>query len=156
MREVKKHLKLNSRMKFNFSKSDKQKIVEAIQKAEKRTSGEIRVHADTKCTEDPVQKAIYHFERLGMQNTKDRNGVLIYIATNDRKLAIIGDQNINEKVPDDFWENTKNNLISAFKKGEFVLGLTEAIKDVGEKLKGYFPFENDDRNELTNELSQGE
>jgi uncharacterized membrane protein len=143
-------------MHFKFSQNDKNRILEAIQEAEKQTSGEIRVHADSKCSGDPVQSAIAQFERLKMHETKDRNGVLIYIATRDRKLAIIGDQNINEKVSSDYWENTKNNLIAAFKKGEYVNGITDAVADVGEKLKAYFPYLSDDTNELANDLSIGE
>jgi len=143
-------------MTFKFSQSDKNRILEAIQEAEKQTSGEIRVHADTKCSGDPVQNAIAQFERLKMHETKDRNGVLIYIATEDRKLAIIGDQHINEKVSSDYWETTKNQLITAFKKGEYVTGITEAIADVGKKLKVHFPYLSDDKDELTNDLSTGE
>ena len=143
-------------MNFKFSQSDKNRILEAIQDAEKQTSGEIRVHADSKCSGDPIQTAISHFERLKMHETKDRNGVLIYIATRDRKLAIIGDQNINEKVSSDYWETTKNNLITAFKKGEYVNGITVAIADVGEKLKIHFPYLSDDKDELANDLSVGE
>jgi uncharacterized membrane protein len=143
-------------MTFKFSQSDKNRILEAIQEAEKQTSGEIRVHADTKCSGDPVQNAVAQFERLKMHETKDRNGVLIYIATEDRKLAIIGDQHINEKVSSDYWETTKNQLITAFKKGEYVTGITEAIADVGKKLKVHFPYLSDDKDELTNDLSTGE
>ncbi len=143
-------------MHFKFSQNDKNRILEAIQDAEKQTSGEIRVHADSKCSGDPIQTAISHFERLKMHETKDRNGVLIYIATRDRKLAIIGDQNINEKVSSDYWETTKNNLITAFKKGEYVNGITVAIADVGEKLKAHFPYLSDDTDELANDLSIGE
>ena len=143
-------------MNFKFSQSDKNRILEAIQEAEKQTSGEIRVHADTKCSGDPVQNAVAQFERLKMHETKDRNGVLIYIATEDRKLAIIGDQHINEKVSLDYWETTKNQLITAFKKGEYVTGITEAIADVGKKLKVHFPYLSDDKDELTNDLSTGE
>ena len=143
-------------MTFKFSQSDKNRILEAIQEAEKQTSGEIRVHADTKCSGDPVQNAVAQFERLKMHETKDRNGVLIYIATEDRKLAIIGDQHINEKVSSDYWETTKNQLITAFKKGDYVTGITEAIADVGKKLKVHFPYLSDDKDELTNDLSTGE
>ena len=143
-------------MHFKFSQNDKNRILEAIQDAEKQTSGEIRVHADSKCSGDPIQTAISHFERLKMHETKDRNGVLIYIATRDRKLAIIGDQNINEKVSSDYWETTKDNLITAFKKGEYVNGITVAIADVGEKLKAHFPYLSDDTDELANDLSIGE
>ena len=143
-------------MPFEYKESDKIAISKAIEEAEKQTSGEIRVHVDTKCSGDPVKEAISHFNRLEMFKTKDRNGILIYVAKEDRKLAIIGDKNINEKVPENYWENTKNQLIDSFKKEDYVNGLVQAIFDVGEKLKNYFPYNEDDRNELLNDLSQGE
>lgn len=131
-------------------------ISKAILKAESQTSGEVRVHVDKKCSGDPQKEAISHFNRLKMYKTKNRNGILIYIAYEDRKLAIIGDKNINEKVPDNYWENTKDKLIDSFKKEEYVDGLVQAISDIGEKLKLYFPYYKDDMNELVNDLSQGE
>ena len=143
-------------MPFEYKESDKIAISKAIEEAEKQTSGEIRVHVDNKCSADPVKEAISHFNRLEMFNTKDRNGILIYVAKEDRKLAIIGDKNINEKVPTDYWETTKNQLIESFKKEDYVNGLVQAIFDVGEKLKNYFPYNEDDRNELLNDISQGE
>jgi uncharacterized membrane protein len=143
-------------MLFEYKESDKIAISKAIEEAEKQTSGEIRVHVDNKCSADPVKEAISHFNRLEMFKTKDRNGILIYVAKEDRKLAIIGDKNINEKVPENYWENTKNQLIDSFKKEDYVNGLVQAIFDVGEKLKNYFPYNEDDRNELLNDLSQGE
>jgi uncharacterized membrane protein len=143
-------------MTFEYNESDKITISRAIEEAEKQTSGEIRVHVDKKCSGDPVKAAISHFNRLKMYKTKDRNGILIYVANEDRKLAIIGDKNINEKVPDNYWESTKNQLIDSFKKEEYVSGLVAAITDVGVKLKTYFPHEQDDKDELENVLSQGE
>jgi uncharacterized membrane protein len=143
-------------MPFEYNKSDKIAISKAIEEAEKQTSGEIRVHVDNKCSGDPVKEAISHFYRLEMFKTKDRNGILIYVAKEDRKLAIIGDKNINQKVPTDYWESTKNQLVESFKKEEYVIGLINAISDVGDKLKSYFPYNEDDKNELENVLSQGE
>ena len=143
-------------MTFEYNEAEKIAISKAIEEAENKTSGEIRVHVDKKCSGDPVKEAISHFNRLKMFNTKDRNGILIYVANEDRKLAIIGDKNINEKVPNNYWENTKNQLIESFKNEDYVNGLVQAITDVGEKLKNYFPYHEDDQNELTNELSQGE
>ena len=143
-------------MPFEYNESDKIAISKAIEEAEKQTSGEIRVHVDKKCSGDPVKEAISHFNRLEMFNTKDRNGILIYVANEDRKLAIIGDKNINEKDPVNYWESTKNQLVESFKKEQYVIGLIHAISDVGDKLKSYFPYNEDDKNELENVLSQGE
>ena len=107
-------------------------IVSAIQKAEMQTSGEIRVHIDQKCASDPVKRAVQVFEKLGMHKTDLRNGVLIYVAFSDRKLAIIGDQGIDSVVPVDFWLSTKDKMIHHFKENRFADGIIEAITEAGE------------------------
>ena len=91
-----------------------------------------------------------------MTNTKDRNGVLIYLAIKDKKMAIIGDTGIDQKVPDDFWESVKDTMVTNFKDGEFVKGICTAIKESGIKLSTYFPYQSDDENELSDEISIGE
>ena len=139
-----------------FSENEKKSIVDAISEAELNTSGEIRVHIDKKCKIDPVEKAIQLFEKLGMQNTKLRNGVLIYVATSAKKLAIIGDQGINDLVPENFWNNIKEEMISNFKKGDFITGISKGIIESGHKLKEHFPFQSDDTDELSNEISFGD
>ena len=141
---------------MQFSKNQVAKIKEEIVLAEKNTSGEIRIHLDKKCSTDPVEAAIKVFEKLGMTNTKDRNGVLIYLALKDKKMAIIGDTGIDEKVPDDFWESIKNTMVKNFKEGNFMEGICEAIKESGIKLSTYFPYQSDDENELSDEISIGE
>ena len=141
---------------MQFSKNQVAKIKEEIVLAEKNTSGEIRIHLDKKCSTDPVEAAIKVFEKLGMTNTKDRNGVLIYLALKDKKMAIIGDTGIDEKVPDDFWESIKNTMVKNFKEGKFMEGICEAIKESGIKLSTYFPYQSDDENELSDEISIGE
>jgi len=139
-----------------FSKTEIEKIKNEIISAEKNTSGEIRIHLDKKCSADPVEAAIKVFEKLGMTNTKDRNGVLIYLALKDKKMAIVGDTGIDEKVPDDFWESVKDTMLQDFKEGKFVEGICEAIKESGIKLSTYFPYQSDDENELSDEISIGE
>ncbi|MDG1842037.1 MAG: TPM domain-containing protein [Crocinitomicaceae bacterium] len=141
---------------MHFSKNQVAKIKEEIVLAEKNTSGEIRIHLDKKCSADPVEAAIKVFETLGMTNTKDRNGVLIYLAINDKKMAIIGDTGIDKKVPEDFWESVKNTMVENFKEAKFVEGICEAIKESGMKLSTYFPYQSDDENELSDEISIGE
>ena len=141
---------------MQFSKNQVAKIKEEIVLAEKNTSGEIRIHLDKKCSTDPVEAAIKVFEKLGMTNTKDRNGVLIYLAIKDKKMAIIGDTGIDEKVPEDFWESVKNTMVKNFKEAKFVEGICEAIKESGIKLSTYFPYQSDDENELSDEISMGE
>ena len=141
---------------MSLNKNDKIKLISTIEKAEKKTSGEIKIHVDKRCTGNPVNAAINVFEKLGMTNTKDRNGVLIYLALKDKKMAIIGDTGIDEKVPDDFWESVKNTMLKKFKEGKFVEGICEAIKESGIKLSTYFPYQSDDENELSDEISIGE
>ena len=141
---------------MSLNKNDKIKLISAIEKAEKKTSGEIKIHVDKRCTGNPVNAAIKVFEKLGMTNTKDRNGVLIYLALKDKKMAIIGDTGIDKKVPDDFWESVKDIMLKNFKEGKFVEGICEAIKESGIKLSAYFPYQSDDENELSDEISIGE
>ena len=133
-----------------------QQIVQAIKEAELNTSGEIRVHIESKCASDPLQRAVYIFNYLKMYNTQARNGVLIYVAVESRKLAIIGDAGINNVVPDNFWENIKQRMGAAFSQGDFIGGLSGAIRESGESLKKYFPYQSDDVNEQPDEISFGE
>ena len=139
----------------NFSESDLQQIHDAIAEAEKQTSGEIRVHIDKKCFGNPVKKAIRVFNSLNMHLTKQRNAVLIYIATDHQKLAIIGDEGINAHVPDQFWDDERELMISHFKQSNYVLGLCEGIAMVGEQMKLAFPFKEGDVNELDNDITLG-
>jgi len=139
-----------------FNQAQKEAIQAAIADAELNTSGEIRVHIDDKCAIAPVEKAIEVFEKLKMHETELRNGVLIYVAVKDHKLAIVGDQGINDVVADNFWDEIKNNLIENFKKGMYSEGLSEGIAAAGMQLKAHFPYQSDDTNELSNEISFGE
>jgi uncharacterized membrane protein len=107
-------------VKKSFSEAEQELIVEAIRKAEKNTSGEIRVHLDKLCAIDPYKRAIKVFENLSMHKTAQRNGVLFYLSIEDRKLAIIGDKGINENVPEDFWNAILEKVVQLFKQGNFV------------------------------------
>ncbi len=139
-----------------LSKKDQQRIVAAIKAAEQQTSGEIRVHVESHCKGDPLERAKAIFVKLNMHQTAQRNGVIIYLALKDRKLAIWGDKGINEKVPDNFWEDVKETMIAHFKKNEFIEGLVKGIAMIGEKLREYFPYQSDDINELSDDVSMGE
>ena len=130
-------------------------VAQAISAAEKNTSGELRVHMEKVCTKDPVQRAIAVFEKLGMHQTAARNGVLIYVATESAQLAIIGDKGINELVPENFWDSTRDLMITHFKTGQITEGLCAAIAEAGKQLAKYFPYEDNDQNELSNEISFG-
>lgn len=128
-------------------------LVEAIAAAERNTSGEIRVHIEKTCHGDVVERAKKVFEKLGMTSTAARNGVLIYIAEESHKFAIVGDLGIHQKVGTDFWDHSKDVMQEHFKKGEFVIGIKETVLSCGEALKKHFPYLNGDKNELSNDIS---
>ena len=139
-----------------FGKEEQQRIVATIQEAEKQTSGEIKVHIEARCPDaDVMERAKTVFGELGLHTTKEQNGVLLYLAHEDRKFAVLGDKGINEKVPSDFWESTKEKLRAHFKKNEFTEGLCEGIEEAGQQLKKFFPYQADDTNELPDDVSFG-
>jgi len=139
-----------------FTEENKLQITNAIRVAELNTSGEIRIHIEKFCKGDVLDQAAYVFEKLEMHKTKLRNGVLFYMAIEDHKFAILGDSGINQKVSDDFWEKTKEAVLSKIKEGELTTGLASGILMAGEQLKKHFPYQEDDKNELSNDISFGE
>lgn len=136
-----------------FSLEQKQKIKFAITQAERNTSGEIRVHVENRCNGDALEETKMLFSKLGMHNTAQRNGVLFFIAVKDKKFAVWSDEDINSKVPADFWDLIKNKMEEDFAKGNFTDGLILAIISAGVQLKKYFPLQENDENELSNEIS---
>lgn len=130
----------------------KKTLKEAVEKAEKQTSGEIAVCLTKHVKGDVYEAAKKFFEDKELFKTKDRNAVLIYLAYKDHKLAILGDEGINEKVPENFWESTVEIMTSNFKTGNYAKGLEEGILKIGEKLKDDFPWQEDDVNELSDEI----
>ncbi len=139
-----------------FTIAQQQEIILAIKDAELNTSGEIRVHIEKTCKEDVLDHAAFIFDELEMQKTALRNGVLIYLAVEDRKLAILGDAGINLKVPKGFWDEIKDVMIANFKEGKFTEGLSQGIILAGEQLKKHFPYDKkNDTNELSDEISFG-
>ena len=136
-----------------LTKEQEQQVIQAIQKAEKRTSGEIRVHFERNTKQDPLIRAEEVFYGLDMHKTKFKNGVLFYVAVDDHKFAIVGDQGIDKVVPDNFWESIKNEVLSEFSKGDHARGLELGILHAGEKLEEFFPVSEDDDNELLDEIS---
>lgn len=138
-----------------FSKAEQKLIVDAIKEAELNTSGEIRVHIDNSCKEDVLDRAAYVFETLKMHETELRNGVLFYVAYDDHKFAILGDAGLNAKVPENFWDSTKDEVISMFKEGQYAQGLANGILKAGKELKQHFPYRKGDVNELDNDISFG-
>jgi uncharacterized membrane protein len=144
-----------SKVEDFLTKAEEQNVVEAIRLAEKNTSGEIRVHIEKDNATAPFERAVEVFNELKMYATKDRNGVIIYVAAKSRKFAIFGDKGINEKVASDFWDSTKDIMLSHFKNGNNKQALVDGILKAGEQLKMHFPYQDDDTNELSNEISKG-
>ncbi len=131
-------------------------VVAAIALAEKETSGEIRIHMENYCRGNALERAVTLFGQLGMHQTIAHNGVIIYIAVKDRKVAIYGDKGIHEQVHDDFWQAEIQTILTHFRKKQYKAGLLKVVEDVGEKLRHFFPFHADDSNELSNEISFGD
>ena len=138
-----------------FTPEQQKQIVDAIEEAELNTSGEIRVHIDLTCKGDVLDQAAKTFAMLKMHKTKLRNGVLFYLSIQDHKFAILGDAGINAQVPENFWENTKQVMFDKFKENNLAEGLVTGITLAGEQLKKYFPYKDDDINELDNNISFG-
>lgn len=134
---------------------EEQEIVEAILLAEKNTSGEIRVHIEPTANMDHFSRAQQVFHMLKMDNTKDENGVLIYVAVKDRKFVIYGDKGIDRVVPRGFWDSTRDLMTSYFKKGDFKNGIIQGVLKAGEELQAHFPWDHNDTNELSDEVSKG-
>lgn len=140
----------------NFlSQKEEQEVVEAIRMAEKNTSGEIRVHLEKSTSIDPFDRAMEVFHDLKMDNTKLNNGVLFYFAVADKTFVIYGDKGINDLVEKDFWDSTRDIMITHFKNKNFKQGLVDGILKAGEQLKKHFPSLANDINELSDEISKG-
>lgn len=136
-----------------LSREERRRVEAAIRSAERYTSGEIRVHIERNCSADPRERALRSFHTLRMTETSHRNAVLIYIACNSRKFAVLGDKGINEAVPYGFWNDVCDLLGAAFATERYADGLEEAVVLIGQKLRAYFPYQSDDVNELPDEIS---
>jgi uncharacterized membrane protein len=136
-----------------FTKEQQAQILAAVKEAEKETSGEIRVHIETSFTGDVLDRAAWVFKKLGMHKTAERNGVLFYLATENRKFAIIGDSGIHAKVPEGFWNEISENMANNFREGKFTEGLSSGIILAGKQLQKHFPYRQDDVNELPDDIS---
>ena len=138
-----------------LSTIEEQEIVAAIREAELNTSGEIRVHIEDHCENKVNERALEVFKTLHMDNTRERNGLLIYVAVCDKTFGIYGDKGIDEVVTNHFWDATKDIIQSHFKKGHFKKGIVDGVLLAGEQLKKYFPYDSNDLNELSNTISKG-
>jgi len=144
-----------SKVEDFLTSTQEQEIIEAIRLAEKGTSGEIRVHLEKSTKKDTLERAKEVFCFLKMDETKQQNGILFYVAVDDKKFSVIGDKGIDNTVPDDFWNGIKNIVLEHFSKTNYVEGLKQGIAETGLKLKEFFPYQSDDKNELSDEISLG-
>jgi uncharacterized membrane protein len=135
-----------------LSESDRKEILAAIKAAEKNTSGEIRLFIEDVCGENVLDRAAFIFTNLKIDKTKERNGVLFYLALESRQFAILGDQGINSKVEKDFWHEIKAVMQNHFTEGDFVKGLRKGITMAGEALQKHFSYQKDDSNELPDDI----
>ena len=138
-----------------FSDEEKQNIVDAIAKIESTSSAEVRVHIESKCPASPVDNAVKAFSRLKMYKTRDKNGVLLYVAINSKKCAIVGDVGIDKEVDKNFWNLCCEKMLLSFKENNYSQGIVDALNMAGEELTKHFPIREDDTNELSNEISFG-
>ena len=145
---------MSSRAEAFLSAEEEEKVVEAIRIAEKATSGEIRVHLESYDNKEVYKRAQEVFHLLKMDNTKQENGVILYIAVNLKKFVIYGDRGINDIVGADFWNSTRDLIQKNFKQGKFDQGLIDGIKEIGRVLKAHFPWDINDENELSDEISK--
>ncbi|WP_158828920.1 TPM domain-containing protein [Mucilaginibacter lacusdianchii] len=136
-----------------FNEEAQQRIRSAVEEAERNTSGEIRVCLEKSCKDEALDRAARYFYQLEMDKTKLRNGVLIYLAIADRKFAIIGDAGINQVVPDNFWDTTKEAMLTEFKQDNLVNGIITGVSMAGQQLKQYFPYALKDKNELSDDIA---
>jgi uncharacterized membrane protein len=144
-----------SKVEDFLTPEEEQAVVEAIRLAEKETSGEIRVHIEKTTSIAAYDRALEVFHLLNMHETQLKNGVLIYVAVNDKVFAICGDKGIDDVVSDNLWDSTKEAMAAHFKNGDFKQGLIDGIKKAGAQLQQYFPCADDDTDELSNEISKG-
>lgn len=139
-----------------FTKEQQQQMVEAIQKAEKNTSGEVRFFVESRCTYvDPVDRAKEIFFSLQMDQTKDRNAVLLYMAMDDHQLALFADEGIYQRLGNSYWNAEVKKIIAHFTKDDYTGGICHVINDIGTALQKEFPYESDDKNELPDDIIFG-
>jgi uncharacterized membrane protein len=131
------------------------RLKQEIETAEKLTTGEIRVFLEDTCTVDILDRTAFLFDQLNMQNTKQRNGVLIYLSLKDHKFSIIGDAGINAQVNENYWEEIKNKMTPFFISDQLEEGIVFAIKEVSKVLQKYFPYHHTDVNELSDKIVFG-
>ncbi len=139
-----------------FDAADQKRMVEAVNAAEKNTSGEVRIFMESHCEYvDPVDRAAEIFFGLKMDATKDRNAVLFYMAVKDHQIALFADEGIYQRLGSEFWNKEVKLILNEFTRSDIVGGVCKCIGDIGQALKEQFPYETDDKNELPDEIIFG-
>ncbi len=140
-----------------FNEEDTRLIAKAIRHAEQRTSGEVRVFVESRCSwVDAIDRTAEIFFTLKMEQTEQRNAVLVYVALKDHQLAVFGDEGIHKKVGAEYWNNVVREMLASFDKQYYAKGIAECVIQIGDALTKHFPFERDtDRNELPDEIVFG-
>lgn len=140
-----------------FSEQEKEKVLQAIQNAERSTSGEVRVYVESRCRfVDPIDRAAEIFYSLKMDATEEHNGVLVYVAMKDRQLAIFADEGIYKKAGASFWKEEVSKMLQQFNKENYADGIATVVKEIGDSLHTHFPYDSDtDKNELPDDIVFG-
>lgn len=138
-----------------LTREELDRVRDAVRAAEKRTSGEIRVHLDVVIMDDVLDHAAFVFDQLGMANTKERNGVLLYVSVPGRMAAVVGDTAIHAHLGQRYWQQVLDLVLGHFKEDRFCEGLCAGVEAIGEQLRTHFPYERGDVNELNDEVSFG-
>ena len=138
-----------------LSKLNHEQLVAEIAKAEAGTSGEIRVFVQRGPVGHALTDARTQFRKLGMEKTKERNGILIFVAPRARQFAVIGDEGVHAKCGPQFWKDLVEAMGAHFRKEDFTAAITHAIHEAGDLLGRYFPRQDGDRDELANDIAEG-
>ena len=140
-----------------LSAADSQMIVDAIRAAEQKTSGEVRVFIESRCRYmDALDRAAEVFFNLEMDETKERNAVLVYVALKDHQLALFADEGIHQKAGEAYWKNEVALMLNKMSKEDIGCGIADCVSDIGQALHRFFPYQRDtDKNELPDEIVFG-
>jgi uncharacterized membrane protein len=139
-----------------FTQLDHDRITAAIQEAEKHTSGEIRVYVSHRKVSDPRHAGAHQFVKLGMDKTKQRNAVLIFIAPESQNFAILGDTAVHKQCGEGFWEDVAGAMRELFRQGKFTEGIVHGIDTAGKLLARHFPADGGHPNQSTESVVEGE
>src|SRR5438552_3520483 len=136
-------------------KLEHDRIVAAIQAAELKSSGQIRVHIQRgELKGDALPAAQKKFHALKMHHARHRNAVLIFVAPRAHKFAVVGDQAIHEKCGDGLWRRIVEKMREHFRTEKFTDALVDAIQEIGVVLTEHFPRIREDGNDLPNEITE--